>query len=106
MKNILEFADKPSTVEVAERSEDLLRGLANAYKNTNAKVILNWGKTFSPVIEDFGDLLDDAYVNSTCDQDCAVQCFREDKFFDGKFPFRPECLRKCGCEFEIDKKIN
>lgn len=72
VKNLQDFANKPSTNEVAGRAEDLVKGLANAYRNTQAKIILNWGKTVSPVIEDFGDLADDLYVNDTCDQDCAV----------------------------------
>lgn len=45
----------------------VVRDLANAYKNTNAKIILNWGKTFAPVIEDFGDLTKKVQVESNCD---------------------------------------
>ncbi len=49
------------------------QSLDNAFKNTFGKMILNYGKVYAPVNENFGELF--GYAGSLekgCDQECAV----------------------------------
>jgi len=51
------------------------RALADAYKNTEAKLILNFGKTVVPAIRAWADVASEYNVSQTCDHECAVACF-------------------------------
>ena len=41
-----------------EETNNVARALADAYKNTEAKIILNFGKTIAPVMKNIGNVFD------------------------------------------------
>lgn len=73
--------------------------LCDAFQNTGAKLILNFGKTIAPVVKDWAVMMKKVQVNSDCDQECAASCLnpraRSTMFFD------TGCLKKCNCKFDI-----
>lgn len=100
--NVQDFIDKPSSQRVLKNSESLVKDLADAYVNTNAKIILNWGKNFAPIFEDFGELTESVQVGKQCDQQCAVDCYRPDFYKNQYEPFDLQCLLACNCTFKIN----
>jgi len=82
-----------------EERKELMSKLCDAFRNTGAKLILNFGKTIAPVVSQWAEIMKEVQVNDECDQDCAVGCLdpkaRSTMFFD------PGCLRKCNCKFSI-----
>lgn len=72
--------------ETRDERDELLSGLKDAWKNTAAKLILNFGKTLAPVAEEWADLMQYVQVNDECDQTCALKCYnpkkRDTLFFD------------------------
>ena len=83
--------------------KNIRQALADVYKNTGAKLVLNFGTAFAPVIENFGDLMEELNANEYCDQECAVKCWEPEEFFDGNmFGFDSYCLKQeCGCTFRF-----
>ena len=55
-----------------EQVKNLRQAYADAYKNTAAKIILNFGKTIPPVLEKIASVYELGATNDECNQDCAV----------------------------------
>ena len=53
--------------ETEDEREKLLDALQQAYTNTAAKVIMNFGKVFNPVMEEWAEIMQDVQVNPQCD---------------------------------------
>ena len=81
----------------AEKQE-VRKALADAYKNTAGKLILNFGKTVTPAVEAWAQVASNAQVNAGCNQECAVQCFDPKTFGFNDF----SCVRQCGCTFQFE----
>jgi hypothetical protein len=81
---------------------DVRQALADAHKNTAAKLILNFGKTVTPAVQSWAALAGQIKANPQCNQDCAVNCF-DAKNSPNSLYFEPTCLNSCGCFFEITK---
>ena len=60
-----------------------MKGVANAYKNTLGKMIIDYGKTVAPVYRAYGDLIEEINVNPKCNETCAITCFKPCKVNDG-----------------------
>jgi len=45
----------------------LMKSLREAYKNTAAKMLLNWGRVFPPVANSWADVMKYVQVNKDCD---------------------------------------
>jgi hypothetical protein len=77
---------------------------ANLYKNTAAKIALNFGKKVAPILEDLGELTEDVQVGEECDQTCATACFKPEVLLDGGLNvFDVDCLADCGCQLKFQK---
>lgn len=80
---------------------DVGKALGQAWANTAAKLIMNFGRLVTPVAEDWSNLMAKVQVNPNCNQKCAEACLnpakRESMYFDQR------CLAACGCQFEIGK---
>jgi hypothetical protein len=93
-------------------TEDVLRGVSDAYKNTWGKMIIDYGKTVAPIYRAYGDLLEEVSVNAGCNETCAITCFKPCKVDDGisanwTLGFKRSCFEnKCGCKFNIEAKMN
>lgn len=87
--------------ETRPQREEVLKALKEAYKNTASKLLMNFGRVFSPILHEWADIMKYVQVNKECDQDCAVDCLditkRNTMFFNGR------CLGSCGCCFGIHK---
>ena len=55
--------------------DDVLASVNEAYKNTAAKIIMEYGDKIAPVYESYGKLMDDVEVNDKCNTACGVKCF-------------------------------
>ena len=81
--------------ETEDEREDLLVALKDAYANTAAKLLLNFGKVVTPVAERWADIMQYVQVNPNCNQKCAMNCMslrkRDTMFFD------QTCLASCQC---------
>jgi hypothetical protein len=53
----------------------LIQAIADAYKTTAGKIILNFGKTVTPAVSSWAQVVSNINANQGCDQACAVQCF-------------------------------
>ena len=84
--------------ETSDERNELLSSLKDSWKNTAAKLILNFGKDMAPVAEEWADLMQYVQVNEDCDQECAMKCYNPQKrdtlFFDQR------CLGACKCQFK------
>lgn len=93
-------------------TEDVLKGVANAYKNTWGKMIIEYGKTVAPIYKAYGDLIEEVNVNPSCNETCAITCFKPSKVDDGvsanwTLGFKRSCFEKtCGCKFIFEAKMN
>jgi hypothetical protein len=96
LRNLDEFTRQDSSRQVDRSAQRVIRELANSLKNTEAKIILNWGRYFAPVVESVGELSRDTKVNDECDQTCAVECYTPGS---ESAPFDFQCLSDCGCYF-------
>lgn len=84
-----------------DEREVVIEGLKEAWANTAAKLIFNFGKSVAPVAEEWATIMQYVQVNPECNQKCAVKCLnprkRETMYFDTK------CLASCNCQFDIGK---
>jgi hypothetical protein len=97
VEDVNEFAELyDDTLKVETRQ--VARELANAYKNTAGKLILNFGSQIAPAGRETYKMLEYVQVNPTCNQTAAVDCLG---LYDG---FRPnvECLAAAGCQFKFE----
>ena len=101
------------TVQTAKSgTKDVLKGVANAYKNTWGKMIIEYGKTVAPIYRAYGDLIEEVNVNPTCNETCAITCFKPCKVDDGisanwTLGFKRSCFENtCGCKFSFEAKMN
>ena len=93
--------------EKRDAARNVRQALADAYKTTGAKLILNFGTVFAPVIEKFGHLYRNIRANEECDNDCAVQCWKPKKTFRSeRFGFDTYCLAECGCDLHWLNRTN
>jgi hypothetical protein len=83
---------------VRAEKQEVRKALADAYKNTAGKLILNFGKTVTPAVQAWAELASNAQVNAQCNQDCAVQCFDPKTFGFTDM----NCVRQCGCTFQFE----
>ena len=84
---------------VVRGTEDVLRGVSDAYKNTLGKMIIDYGKTVAPIYRAYGDLLEEVSVNAGCNETCAITCFKPYKVNDGvnadwTLGFKRSCFEK------------
>lgn len=82
-------------------AQQVVKALADAHKNTEAKIIMNFGKTVAPLLENYGELTKAVKVGKECDQDCAVQCYIGNGY--GLAGFSEECFSSCGCVFKFQE---
>lgn len=78
----------------------LMQKLREAYKNTAAKMLLNFGKVFPPLASSWAQVMQHIQVDKNCDQECAVECLDYRAGCESMF-FNPTCLDKCKCKFAI-----
>jgi hypothetical protein len=103
---------KKAVKTVESGVDDVSHGLSNAYKNTWGKMIIEYGKTVGPIYRAYGDLIEEVNVNPTCNQTCAITCFKPCKVDDGMtanwtLGFKRSCFENtCGCKFNIEAKMN
>ena len=67
-------------------------------------MMLNYGKVYAPVFENFGELSGKAMKldkKSQCNQACAVECVDTSYLGSGRLDrlFDIDCVNKCGCRF-------
>ena len=93
--------------------DDVRQGLQDAYKNTWGKMIIEYGKTVAPIFRASGDLIEEFNVNPTCNQTCAITCFKPNMVYgygpqyEWTLGFERSCFeKKCGCKFSIEAKMN
>jgi hypothetical protein len=80
----------------------LMKKLKEAFRNTAAKMILNFGKIVPPLVSSWAQVMKHVQVNERCDQNCAVKCL-DPKAGCETLYFNPICLEKCNCEFDIER---
>lgn len=80
----------------------LMRKLKEAFKNTAAKMILNFGSTFPPLVDSWAQVMKHMQVNEGCDQECAVKCLDPLAGCENMY-FNPSCLSTCKCKFDIER---
>ncbi len=92
--------------EIAQSSAGVVHELDNAFKNTFAKMMLNYGKMYAPVFEDLAEVSGkvlklDGKKSNKCDQNCAVQCVDSSQLGSGRIDrlFDLQCVNQCGCVF-------
>jgi len=88
-------------METGPQREEVLEALKEAYKTTAAKLLMNFGQFFSPILHEWADIMKYVQVNKECDQDCAVNCLDVTK--PETMFFNERCLGSCGCRFGIHK---
>lgn len=94
------FGREYLTTTKAERMA-LLQMLSKAFRNTAAKMILNFGKTIPPVVHSWAQVMKHLQVNDQCDQTCAVKCLDPKASYETLY-FNPTCLSSCRCRFDIE----
>lgn len=89
-----------------KEAKEYEKAIVDAYKNTVGKIIMDFGDTVAPIIENAGELLEEVRVNKSCDMDCAVKCFKPkkadritEKYVLG---FNRECFGNCSCAFRFE----
>lgn len=87
--------------KTSKERKELMKSLKGAWKNTAAKLILNFGKEIVPVVHAWADLMKHVQVDEKCDQDCAVKCLDVKAPFEHMF-FDRTCLQNCNCRFALD----
>jgi hypothetical protein len=110
--DLLGFGQKAEETTRAER-EALAQALADSFKTTQAKMIINFGKTVQPIIQARADILELTVVDKKCDVDCGAKCYTPD-YEMNKISFNETCMKECHCTFKfekadqetIEKKIN
>lgn len=80
----------------------LLKKLTEVFRNTAAKMILNFGKTIPPVVHSWVELMHNIQVNPKCDQNCAVKCLDPMEGVENLF-FDQRCLSSCNCKFNVEE---
>lgn len=100
IEDFKDFGERYITRTKAERIA-LMRKLKEAFKNTAAKMILNFGQTIPPVVKSWADVMKHVQVNKECDQECAVNCL---DFLAGceTMYFNRRCLSSCHCKFDFE----
>jgi len=96
------FADKFKTA-TDEEAGALAQAIADSYKTTQAKIILNFGKTIVPVYEAELEALKLTKINKDCNIDCAAACY-EPNYQTNDFTFNKECMKQCKCTFKYESK--
>lgn len=91
-----------------ERNKELKKALEDAYKESVGKIVIEWGDLVAPIVDHVGEAFDNKTKGGVCDAECAVKCWRANKF-DSKnknwqYGFNKTCFGNCGCEFKLDKK--
>ena len=95
-----EFSDKYLSKTKKERVK-LMKKLTEAFRNTAAKIILNFGKIIPPVVHSWSEVMRHVQVNPECDQKNAVKCLDPMVGYETLY-FNPHCLAKYNCKFEIE----
>ena len=78
-----------------------MRKLNEAFRNTAAKMILNFGRIIPPVVQSWAEVMRHVQVNPECDQNKAVKCLDPMAGCETLY-FNPHCLAKYNCKFEIE----
>jgi hypothetical protein len=89
-----------------ESAKDLKKALEDAYKDTLAKISMEWGDKIEPLVDHIGEAFDNKTQSGVCDAECAVKCWRANKFDKNnnnwQYGFNVTCFKKCGCAFKPD----
>ena len=80
----------------------LMNKLKEAFRNTAAKMILNFGKTIPPLARSWAEVMKYIQVNDKCDQECAIQCLDPKAGCESLY-FNTRCLASCNCRFDIEE---
>jgi len=75
VRNMQEYTQTQGAQEIAYSAAGVAQSLDNAFKNTFAKIMLNYGKTYAPAFEHYGEAAGKAMTldkKSKCNQDCAA----------------------------------
>lgn len=78
----------------------LNKKLTEAFRNSAAKTILNFGRTIVPVVQSWAEVMKHVQVNPKCNQDCAVKCLDPKAGCENMY-FNEKCLASCSCEFDL-----
>lgn len=98
------YLNSEGVQHIADAKRQVIKEAANLYKNTVAKIALNFGKKVSPVLETLGDATEELQVDDECDQSCATNCFKPEVLLNGGLNvFDLDCLADCNCQFKVQK---
>ena len=104
-KKFDDFA-KQAKKDLKNSTKELGKAVQDAYKNTAAKMIMDFGEYLGPILENTGDLLEEVSVADGCNSACAVKCWRPDRADrvnnQFTFGFNNTCFRACGCRFKFE----
>jgi len=100
--DLLDFGGKFAEATQQEQ-ENLAKAIADSYKTTQAKIILNFGKTVIPVYKAELEALKLTKINDGCNMECATKCYEPD-FDNNDFRFNKDCMKACKCSFKFEKK--
>ena len=72
---VKEFTDLQMQYETVKKQMaiEMLQIIQDRYKQTLAKLTLDFGKTTAPLVQDFADMLKLSIPSSSCDSKCMVQ---------------------------------
>ena len=91
-----------------EAAKELKKALENTYKDTVGKIVMDYGELIAPLVGHVGEAFDNSTMSGVCNAECAVKCWRANKFDthnnNWQYGFNTTCFRSCGCEFKLDKK--
>ncbi len=76
--------------------------MADAYRNTAGKVILNFGSTVVPAVKSWADLAGNLNVDQNCNQTCALNCVVPVEGHPLGLSLDKKCLKSCPCSYSID----
>lgn len=73
LKDAEDFVHSSSAPKIPKTAFGIVKSIDDAYKNTAAKFVLNYAKTYGPLLESEGKYITEAWAtDANCDEDCAV----------------------------------
>ena len=96
---------KQAKKDLKNSTKELGKAVQDAYKNTAAKMIMDFGGIIGPILENTGDLMQEFSPSEGCNSTCAVQCWNPDRKTHSKWytlGFDMSCFKDCGCKFKYE----
>jgi gas vesicle protein len=98
--------NKLAKSELKNTTMELGKAVQDAYKNTAAKMIMDFGEHIGPILENTGELISEVSVADGCNSACAVKCWNPSRADTVSrtytFGFNNTCFRACGCRFKFE----